>query len=700
MGCDLSNSAQKQVLNLTWASDAKGYNPLELDRIILYIDQTVAWLNQIQASDDEDLFVYRIGTPLAPSYKETDTEAIVGVDIEPDTYILGSVGVDCIKVTSKYKLVDNVVTKQVDGYNCTYTYKSASKHAILGNYYIDGIGNTTGWSIPAIILPPMFGSDEPRVIREEVVHPKLDYIDSSEYNVSLSVNGGVPVQYGGVKTIPITTTTNADNKVVNIGIPDFVVNCALMLVQNVGLMRDFGETNATDAEGKLIKTGDLVYTTIGRLKHKLDIAKTACVQKKKEFYSKYYEDIRFMLEFTGMDQAFKDVQYGGLIEHLDIVLRIPASYENEKLLLAMIEDKEVADYCGVDVDEVTEVHRKTFFDHVFIAEMIMEDAFNDPSSHAKSHMLLDIDNVRTALGRLQSNTAAYASEDEDIWEINQWFNKGYAKDSASDRLEINGLAMPLHDGTKGCKYQYTSTYCDESTTSLQDDGQGNWVSVTTCTSERTKTVTQYRHYYINAAWLDGLDYVRVASLFWLGLDVSSATIEACPYDTIIVVVIIIILTYLQLHNVAKWVWYHYLALASAIMSIGLTLGAFGTGKAARNVAIAAAIFSLASGYGYLTAPQAGATTAATVGFAMDIAGTGLSVYSTMETYKHDKFMEESTKELAKLTEDGEVYASSLRFMYEDSYRLATNLIEVDPYDAIRDVYKDFRSYNTKGFREV
>ena len=142
--------------------------------------------------------------------------------------------------------------------------------------------------------------------------------------------------------------------------------------------------------------------------------------------------------------------------------------------------------------------------------------------------------------------------------------------------------------------------------------------------------------------------------------------------------------------------------ASGVISIGLTLGAFGTGKTARDMAILAALLSVggSSGVNYTTTAGWTATNIYTVGFALTVAGAGFSIYRTIENFKFNEEMAELTAELAVLNA-ASMYESDLRFVYEDSYRLPYIEAYKDPYQSIRDVYKPFSSYpNSIGFQET
>eukprot|EP00919_Chromeraceae_sp_WS-2016_P053028 GHVR01125886.1.p1 GENE.GHVR01125886.1~~GHVR01125886.1.p1 ORF type:complete len:179 (+),score=33.53 GHVR01125886.1:72-539(+) len=131
-----------------------------------------------------------------------------------------------------------------------------------------------------------------------------------------------------------------------------------------------------------------------------------------------------------------------------------------------------------------------------------------------------------------------------------------------------------------------------------------------------------------------------------------------------------------------------LAIASAVVSIGLTVGAFGTGAGARNASILAAVLSLGSAYAGVTA---GASTSATLKLAMTTATTLVGMADTIETYEFNKEYSSKEDALEAENEAGEMYESELRFVYGDSYDYPVRYTcEKNPYDYIGKVYDDFK----------
>lgn len=665
MGC-VQTSGKPETLHLTWAADAKGYNPTELGLLTTYIDQTIAWLGTIGYTDG-DVCCYRVGIPVLPSGNTTFIEELYTLELPENDYIINSVEIDMIKITAKGTCHT--------GFNNTYTYKSTYNHKILANYFIDGVNNATEYITPPIKGP--FHITFPGFM----VTPRYTYIDEPEYNCNVSKYAGLNAQYDGVRQTSLPT----------IEIPSYVVKCFNMIAQNMQLVSEISETSTGE------KKGDLVYLSIPKLIHKLTLAKTRSDEK---FFNEYYEDLHYIMTETGLDQAFKDLKYGGMIDKLDMIIRIPASYENEKLLRSYLEDKDVAIYCNKTLTTITDADRNTYFNYVFEARMVNEEAYTDKgiSDHAKKDMLLDVDILNEALNRIKaiSNSNYQTISNDDLWTVNQWFDTNYIK---TDIGSIKALTNPGYSMTKGCKFQETYTGTDGR--AAYTDENGVYHEAVPATDGYTYSI--YRHYHVRASWLDSADYARVAAIFWTGFDLSTATDTRCEFDMFIIIIIIIILLCMQLYDVAKYTWVEYMAIAAAVISIGLTMGVFGTGKTARNMAILAAVLSLGSGAGgYMNAAgsAAGATTAATINFALSVANTTVTIMNTMETYSHNKFMEESQKELDSLIKDGKMYESDLRFVYEDSYRIPQTMLEIDPYDSIRKTYEPFTTYKTKGFSTV
>lgn len=668
MGC-VKTSGKSATLNLTWAADAKGYNPTELNLLVGYIDQTLAWLDTIGWVEG-DVCAYRVGIPVIVSTKNTELEELYTIEANETDYIINGLSLDMVKITAKGYAINGVDrVPRYEGYNDTYTYKSQYHHHILENYFIDGVNNATRWTTPERTIKT--------IIIPEVVHTeKYTYIDEPEYNCNKSALVGLRAEYNGVRQIAYTPKK----------LPDYVVKCFTMIAQNFRMLGEFSETETE-------KKGDIVYIGIAKLIHKLNLVKT---RREEKFFGEYYEDIKYILDYTGLDKAFKDVQYGGQIEKLDLVMRIPASWNNEKTLKSLIEDKEVALHYGIRLDQVNESHRDGFFNYIFKSEMIAEDAFSGTaiSEHVKVEELLDVDRVNEALNRVRAiaDNEYDKITNDDLWTINQWFTttNGYGK---SDIAAIKLLSIE-YSQTKGCKWQY------DVTSSNEDNG-----SITT-------TYTEYRHWYVRASWLDRLDYSRAAIVFWMGMDLSTTSNKRCEHDQIIIIVIVLIITIASAGAAAgsglAYANYYAAAIAtSGIISVGLTMGAFGTGRRARNMAILAAVLSIGGNAGTTfgigganaTAAAVNVTTTATIGFALETAGTLIGVAQTELQYKHNKDMESMQEELDTL-QQATMYESRLRMVYEHSYKAPQTIMERDPYQPIKDMYKPYTTYNTMGFRET
>ena len=666
MGC-VQTSGKPETLHLTWAADAKGYNPTELGLLTTYIDQTIAWLGTIGYTDG-DVCCYRVGIPVLPSGNTTFIEELYTLELPENDYIMNSVEIDMIKITAKGTCHT--------GFNNTYTYKSTYNHKILANYFIDGVNNATEYITPPIKGP--FHITFPGFM----VTPRYTYIDEPEYNCNVSKYAGLNAQYDGVRQTSLPT----------IEIPSYVVKCFNMIAQNMQLVSELSETSTGE------KKGDLVYLSIPKLIHKLTLAKTRSDEK---FFNEYYEDLHYIMTETGLDQAFKDLKYGGMLEKLDLIIRVPASYENEKLLRSYLEDKDVAIHCNKTLTTITDADRNTYFNYVFEARMVDEEAYTDKgiSDHTKKDMLLDVDILNEALNRIKaiSDSNYQTISNDDLWTVNQWFDTSYIK---TDIGSIKALTNPNYSMTKGCKFQETSLGTDGK--AAYTDENGVYHEAVPATDSYTYNV--YRHYHVRASWLDAADYARVSAIFWTGFDISTSTDTRCDFDMIIIIIIIIYLAYQSggaIDPESGMTIAQMLIYGSAIISIGLTIGAFGTGKTARNMAILAALMSLggSSGINYTTAAGWTATNLYTVGFALSVAGTGLAVYQTLETFKFDEDMAELTAELAVLNA-ASMYESDLRFVYEDSYRWPQTMVEKDPYDSIRNIYEPFTTYKTKGFSTV
>ena len=178
MGTELDITAQTDPL---YAVSLKGYDTNEVDNLLLYVDQTITWLQDKNVyTSTEDVISLRVGVPYLGSDESVDANTVYTSNDELDR-VIASIGLDFIKITT-YKNDTSPVADQL----VSYTYKSPYIHRIFGDYFVDGVNNKSG----------------------------LLYMDG--YDISGSRLATAPVVYNGVvQNIPIIPEA----------MPNFVVYC-------------------------------------------------------------------------------------------------------------------------------------------------------------------------------------------------------------------------------------------------------------------------------------------------------------------------------------------------------------------------------------------------------------------------------------------------------------------------------------------
>ena len=271
----------------------KEYDTSELASLVGYIDQTITWMQSysMQLETSQDVVAIRVGMPYIGSDTTIDSETIY-TDDGNDANLIKTISLDALKFTARD------TTKKEKYQQQSFNYKSPVIHRIFGRYFVDGVNNKTG-------------------------HSYLDNI-----NVSLSSLASIPVQYEGVVQLPPQTVSD---------VPDYVIKCVVYLIQNPGLLND---TSAM-LDDEYIPKGDLEYYTTkqffdaivfakDRAQNKLPVVSELDLPLGKE------EAIRLIFEETGIGDGFKNLKYGGTLEGIRTLIRIPASRNNQDQLEGLL----------------------------------------------------------------------------------------------------------------------------------------------------------------------------------------------------------------------------------------------------------------------------------------------------------------------------------------------------------------------------
>jgi hypothetical protein len=698
MGCEIENSGDIQSLDLIYQADNGGYSLEVLQQLSNDIVEATAWLRANIGDIDQDLIALRGGTPTI-TY-DLDSEGNVLFDDSTnaqDVYttlfgtddsflISGAIDIDYIKITSRE---DSSTSYAM------YRYESPYVHKVFGNYFKDGIYNATRPDLSDDALVSLL------VSTGTVGEDHIPYIDNLNLNGVKAYTGIIPVRYSGVLGLA---------KEEFIPVPDVLVNVITMISQNLLLFSSLSnKTFETNVAPRVI-IGDKYVNTIQGFIYALARVKDTCDERISRFASNqgvgaYYEDIRSIFDIVGLDESFKSLRYGGSINDLRLLMRIPAAYESEKELKSYLEVKETQDAWNlkypneyIKESEVTDVHRDWYFSTIFVEEFVnagnpsyTEDAIE---VNPRNIFLWDTKFVIEALGRRIGGKAANY---EDLYTINSWY------DSAYELYEVINVVVPEYSATKGCKNVY-----EVCVSGSRDDTVGTTTCVpggvdpttdeelpevcTTCT-----THIRYRVYRVNYEWFKNAPPLYQAAIFMGGFELETEYDE-CPYDKVIAIVVAVIIAYYASPEAASawWVWALYIV--STVISIGLAMGVW-KGKQARDMAILGAILSLGSNIGSAATSAAKLSTNAIVAMVIQVANTALTYTTASESYAVAKELEELANEYGELKESAELYESNLKYCYGESFTAPIRAIsEEDPYRSIKDIYSKFSIYETEGFR--
>ena len=602
MGCDVTNSvAASEPL---WANENKGYDATELTHLNTLIDQTLAWfvgngLSWDNTSVASKMAVgIRVGVPYMGKDDTVDADTVYnGIGI--GERLIKTMGLDALKITIMAKpwgypnglnnpagYIDSSGKVNVE----TYTYKSKYIHRIFGEYFINGIDNKSG-------------------IQE------LDNID-----MILSDIAPLYLAPHGANDAPVAINPTKP-------LPTYIVECFQMSIQNIGLFKGLIPQLDPNNPSTRVKKGDVIYFSALDMLSNLWAIKYSAAYRLSRLASPSDNQIHDVLTTTGIDDAMKQLQYGGTLATLRVVLRIPASRYNQSILEGLLKFKK-----GV-VPPTKEV-----FSEVFKEEWLEPTSKYVDNSAYKNELT---DEYSTDMG--VDNTFP---TNPPAWDLDEVYN--------------NSNGVPSY----GCHEV------------IVDPADGS-------------TYDRYRYFLISDDWLREATPSAISILFNIGIDLTSLDDTPCPYDTLIAIILVIVLTFSGDPPGA-------IAIIAMVIQIGVILGAFGTGdfaKVMQAIAIALAVYN-----SYDAMVEKGFTGTAITKFSIDVANAGLQIAKMVDAYMFEKEAKGLKDDIKSLEQDAELYESNMRLMYGESY---SNPVrhgpEANPYLYLEDMYSKFESTPGQGF---
>jgi len=280
-----------------FASKLKGYDVDEISSALAHLDSTIAWLvgKGLHLPTSEDIVTFRAGVPYLGGDKTVDADSIYDGDGNLDV-LIRSISTDVIKVT----LSNGDTTQSAANRMTSYTYKSKYVHRIFGRFFYDGVDNRTGFT----------------------------YMDGE--NTNLSNIASVPVRYNGV--VQNTPATHS-------AIPDFFIKCMTYLVQHPRIFVEMGNSLYTKGGDLVHFKSDKFYT--GLVTARANLAEKIVPVSIVDLPINVEEAVADIFETTGLDNSFSDLEYGGLIDGLRLVIRIPASRAKQEILEGLLSTEEV-----------------------------------------------------------------------------------------------------------------------------------------------------------------------------------------------------------------------------------------------------------------------------------------------------------------------------------------------------------------------
>ena len=580
------------------AAAIKGYDEQEIDSMVAYMDSTIAWMQSknLHLETSQDVVMLRVGVPYLGSDKTVDANDVYLSDDNIDR-LISTLSIDAVKFS--VQATTNVsAANQLE----SYTYKSPYIHKIFGAYFIDGVDNRTGYSL-------------------------LD-----NYDLNTSELASIPTEYDGIpQNVPI----------IPYDIPADVISCLMYIVQNPKLITVMGNS-VYEPRGDVIyfRSQDF-FDGIVQAKYLAELKFETVTEAELPISTE--EAIRLVLEYSGIDEAFEDLEYGGILEDVRVTARFPASRDMQEQLEALLSTDANGDF-----EVFSDIFKEEF--HVIAPK--------------------DIE------GSLRK---------EDLQDI-------YNTDKTTEYLTLEDSIS----GNYGCM-RSTEEPVEDADGYLPDDP--NWTPT-------YETVVDYRYWYVSDEWIHAQTPEVMAIVFWLGLDiVVDIDSNPCPYDEILTIVIIIVMAVITVISagttstvtaaVVASAIAQAAAIASAIVAIATTVGAIDSSTATYLTA-ALAVISL--GTSILSGALTIGLNTATLGFVVKIANTALVVVSQIDEDAYQKEMEEIAEEQAMYEEEAKSYENEIRVQlggYQDMHITAGSAFDYEKH--INDKFSKFATYENSGF---
>ena len=582
-----------------YAATLKGYDQQEVIDMIGYMDATIAWMQSKNLHTSyQDIVMLRVGIPYCGSDTTVDANDIYLSDDNIDR-LISTLSVDAIKFTVQSTNTSLALTDRAE----SYTYKSPYVHRIFGEYFINGVDNRT-W-----------------------------FTNLDEFDINLSKLASIPVTYDGLlQCAPI----------IPFDVPDDVIHCIMYIAQNPKLVSVLGNT------ARELK-GDVVYFASKDFFDGIVRAKYLAEQKfiepaEFELPPSREEAIKLVLEYSEIEKAFNDLQYGGLLDGIRVLVRFPASRDMQAQLESLLSNDDNGD------PEV--------FSDIFKEEFITNRSIDVDDSIRKD----DLTDVYST-----DKTDEYSTLDDSV------------------------------TGNYGCERTLVLPVNDESGRTPDDP---EW-------DPTYSTEVTYRYWFVSDEWIQKQTAEVMAIIFWLGLDIiTDVETNPCPDDEILTIVIIIVMAVITVWTagttstvtsvIVASAIAQGIAIASAIVAIAATIGAIDA-KTAAYITTALTIFSL--GTTLATGALTVGLNTATLGFVVKIANTALTVVSQIDEANYAAEMEELEKEQKMYDEEAASYEQEIRVQlggYQDMH--ISNGAEFDYEKYIHDKYDRFATYEDSGFR--
>ena len=533
-----------------WALNIKDYDRQELETLVSYINQTMTWFeSQGIHTSTTDVVGFRAGMPVVTPTAELETTALYTVNDDLDQLVT-ALSLDVLKVSVK-KVDGNLVQSQ------PYTFKSAFTHDMFTKYFYYGVENNSG----------------------------LAYLD--DRRMTLSAETGIPIMYDGAEAKALPA----------LAIPTALYGCVVYLIQNATLYTKYSGTGDVNVP----KKGDVTYYSTKGFYDHINTIKTNALDVLARLATPQQEAMHELLVYLGVDDAFRNIQFGGAFNDMRVLMRIPTSRENQLTLEGLLGEGDV-------------------FGNIFKVKTFIHTDRDVSDNEKKEHLL--------------------------------------------DEYSTSKLTYPelgdSPDGYYGCRSGST-----------------------------------YRYWYVSEAWLSTLTTEQLSIVFWMGLDIVTEQGNPCPYDELLAIIIVVVMTFFSagLGTATSLTIMQGLTVLSGILSIATITGNISV----KDAAIIGAVLAVASfGTSMLSS---GLTITSGFSQAISLASTVLDTVQKLDMIDFQEEVDSKKEQLESIQEDADMWESEFRFTYGGSFEMGVRGgPEADPYKYVKDTYDAYAIYKTSGFQ--